>query len=202
MKLSLLGAMAILALPLACSSSPAQPPAADPREPARVIGARCPMPPSPEGARLDPPQVLTEMVLLDAPRDMPPRGASIADVVGDPRVTVLSTPHMLGTIGIPATLSITGPGVAAEDLREITTLARIEADGRVQLTLSIALGDAGPPVRTTLVTGDQQLAIVGQNKGDRSLVVLVVPYVVRAQSDLRRIYECKLAQRDAALSAR
>jgi hypothetical protein len=151
--------------------------------------------------RFESPKVFTEIALVEVPLGYvprPPVGSSVADITRDPNVVITSVAHVLATQGAPTTIAVAPPGQSTR----ITVAPTIDRGGTVNMELEVVV-DASPnppavkttTMKTTLVMRDQQLVIAGGRQSEgKSLIVLVMPYVVRGKGDLAQLYECKRAR--------
>lgn len=174
----------------ACSSSPAAPTEA--REPAVA------------------PRILVEAVLYDAPRDaqVPPLHANLAalpDVASKAGARNVVGAHALVANDEAASmLMTTDAGAAANAFSGGRLLVRphLAEAGQIRLEVDLQLGDKS--AKTTLVVNDRQAIVLGPQidlEQDRRLVIVLRPWVVRGEADLRAKLDEIGAARAAGTSA-
>jgi hypothetical protein len=135
----------------------------------------------------------------------------------DPRFEIPRVAHVIVTNDAASTLAWDAPGPTPTpgsdprrwDLR-LTAHAETTTPGSLRLELDLApappLGT--PPeawsipehrrVRTTVVIGEQQPVVLGLPRGAGAVgpsLMVVTPYFIREEADLRRLFECKMRER-------
>lgn len=174
--------------------------------------AGCP-PRSEHGAPADRDQIFAEMVVLEAPTSLARTAStsSVVELARRPEVRLLGTPHVMTDIGTRSTMTVAtyGGALARFELHQVSVgaevaepdLTALELEVVVQLpqreattaprtsraVLSLAPRDGQPAVGSAALTHDR----------DRSLIVVVTPWRIRSDADLRAHFECKLRQRSA-----
>jgi hypothetical protein len=109
------------------------------------------------------------------------------------------------------------PDSGRSSVSELVVTARVAPEPSQELRLEVAVERAqasdpsreqptasprGP--RTTLVLTDQRAAVLGfdpaitEAGGSGGMTLLLTPYIIRRDDDLRRLFECKMAQRARA----
>jgi hypothetical protein len=214
------GALMSIAAGCGRPAPPSQPASGTPAARPRGIALRCPMPAkgSPSGAP-DPKRVFLEVAQVDgglpAPSPSPgPAPPSLSALLDDPRVDVPRVGGIMATIEAPATLPwdtlSAAPGRPCEAVErwDLTLTPRVAGPGRVKL--AIALEPARPPgtppeawqvpahraVKTEVEVQDQQTTVLGMPRvgaSSRPSVVVVTPYFLRDDDDLRQLMQCKAA---------
>jgi hypothetical protein len=175
------------------------------------------LPPPPGGARAPiEPGLFVELAILEVPAK---KGEDIVSrdlraLALDPAVRLLGAPQIFVTETRPTTLVVEehiGP-LAAITLRDVT--ARLAPEGSTALPFDLHVGldlptppDAprASPKRTEIgaifLPADRRLVAFVKplpTPAGRMLEVLLTPYVVRDETDLRAIFACKMARRDSA----
>jgi hypothetical protein len=133
----------------------------------------------------------------------------------DPEVRLLGTPHLSAAFDTTARATLedhVGP-LAAATLHEITATPRRATDAQLVLELDTTLflptsqaARTPTEVRMHFVTAPgvgQAVTLtepIPQQPG-QSLLLLLKPYVLRSEADLRAIFACKMAQRQRALAS-
>jgi hypothetical protein len=214
-------AASLIALSMATTScgrgSTARTPmASDAVEAKRLIARQCPMPPAPQSASGEAraPRVFVEVAMLEA-SSSEPWAPSRLDWRDDPGLALARVAHVMTTSGVttivPWDAEATTPngdacaGIGRSDL-SITTHA--SANGAEPIRLDIRIEPAPPLGRpketwqvpdhrvtqTTLLLQDQQLVMMAPTRqpNKKPSIIFLMPYVVREDGDLRRLFECKM----------
>jgi hypothetical protein len=213
-----------IALPLVMTSCGRRPPArmpiaADAVEAKRLIAQQCPMPPAPQSltgeARAS--RVFVEIATLEA-LSGEPLALSRLNWREDPRLAVTRIAHVMTTSGVAATVPWDAEGGTAEgaacggvDRSDLSITTQLSANGAGPLRLDIRIEPA-PPLgqpketwhvpehritQTTVLLQDQQLVTMApvRQPNKNPIIMIVMPYVVRDDGDMRRLFECKMQQR-------
>ncbi|RYZ04399.1 MAG: hypothetical protein EOO73_24310 [Myxococcales bacterium] len=164
-----------------------------------------------------PRRVLLEIARLTGQPDRPLPPLSSPGRSGpfdDPSLVVQSLTHIIVENEVPSTLPWDAPQSApirahadAPQRWDLRLTARAETAGALRLEVDLAPAPPlGTPaeawsipehrrVHTTVVVGEQQPVVLGLPAGagapERSLMV-VMPYFIREEADLRRLFECKM----------
>lgn len=171
-----------------------------------------------EPAAVERRQVFVELLLLEGPHATvsAARLSDVSRLASDPSLQLLAAPHVMTGLGqrYEQTL-VERIGVSHEaSLHRMSVLPRETSDGSVVLELDIIMqlananGAAPAPTATTTLTmaGSEQRLLIGSaalpHQQDRALLLLVKYWRIREPQDLRRIFECKMRQRQDALSKR
>jgi hypothetical protein len=157
----------------------------------------------------------TALFLLPTARANLPLPASRESLTRAPDVRLLGTPHLVVASEATARAALEdhlGP-LAEVALREITATPRQTADARLAIELETVLllptqqTPTGRPresrIRFFAVPHPgQAMAVTEQipEQPGQSLLLLLTPYAIRRESDLRAIFLCKMAQRQRALA--
>ena len=189
----------------------------------RAIAQPCPMPlpmrPSTEDTR--PLQVFIEAAALEGEFDPSNPSANAAlHWRDDPRLAVTRVAQFLATSNVPAMVPW-DDGVGSSAGAPCTDWARsdlrvtphVTAERAAPLRIDIRLEPAPPlgqgketwhvpehrVTHTTLVLSDQQSATLAlaRQPGKKQSVMIVTPYLVRDEGDLRRLFECKMQRATA-----
>ncbi|HMI84575.1 MAG TPA: hypothetical protein VK550_10800 [Polyangiaceae bacterium] len=210
---------ALIALSLAmtaCSRGPAQRPMAGYAvEAKRAIAQPCVLPPAQPSASGETrvPRVFVEIAALET--DSGERWVpSTLDWRDDPRLGLTHVAHLMTTNDVAATIPWDEGNVSPEaacagtNRADLSVTSHVPADGVGPLRLDIRIEPAPPlgqsketwhvpehrTTRTTVVVQDQQLIVFARvpeaNKKPR--IMIVMPYVVRDDGDMRRLFECKM----------
>jgi hypothetical protein len=141
--------------------------------------------------------------------------ASRDGLTHDPEVRLLGTPHLSAAFDTTARATLedhVGP-LAAATLRDVTVTPRQATDAPLVVELDIVLllptsQSASSPTQARIhfVTAPrvgQAVTLTEQipEQPGQSLFLLLKPYVVRSEADLRAIFLCKMAQRQRALAS-
>ncbi|WP_394843181.1 hypothetical protein LZC95_39790 [Pendulispora brunnea] len=160
-------------------------------------------------------QVFVEMAIFRVSRDFagpmprPDDGDTLNRLLEDPRVTLVSTPHMLATDGYPVTISgsIDGrPGT------RIVVIPTIDPQDAIHLDLDLSIHESDGrdaasarrlATRTTVTVGDHQfltgaLQAVPPDPNERWLFTLDAQ-IVRSRADLKKLFEEKQRQREESI---
>jgi hypothetical protein len=163
-------------------------------------------------------QVFTELILMEAPTATA-RAARVSDLpqLGrDASVQLLAAPHLMGDVDQRAEQTLVDHiGVSQEaSLHRLSLLPREASDGALVLELGVTLqlpnanGAVPAPTATTTVTmtgAEQRLLLASAplpHRQDRALLALVKYWRIDGSQDLRGIFECKMRQRQSALSGK
>jgi hypothetical protein len=139
--------------------------------------------------------------------------------MNDPKSGARHAGGLLATSGVvsrmPWDVGKAGPGVAdggAASQWELAITPHVGSPAEaLRIEIAIEPAAAAPPqatalradrgARTTLVVRDQQPIVLGLVPsvtgvgGERGATLLVTPYIVRREDDVRRLFECKMANR-------
>lgn len=174
-------------------------------------------PPPPEGARAPiEPGLFVELAILEVPAKKEDDVVSrdLRALALDPAVRLLGAPQIFVTEARPTTLVVEehiGP-LATLALRDVTARLALAGSTAFPFDLRVGLDLPTPPdapraspkrteVGATFAPADRQLLAFVKplpTASGRALEVLLTPYVVRDEADLRVIFACKMARRDAA----
>lgn len=195
------------------------------RQVLRMFETPCPSAPAQTEARLEGSGALhrPQRVFLDtAVFELPTHAAQAksadfsSTLVANPAVRLLGTPHLIAEAERSTMVLEERTGlVTTSTLNELSATATFADDQRTVLDLEIVL--QVPPardsksseltaqkrrIRMLLAPRDRQhvrsSAPIPEQPG-RSLLVLLTPYVLDDDSDLRAVFECKMWQRQRAL---
>jgi hypothetical protein len=161
-------------------------------------------------------QVFSELYLMEGPSATVSaiRLSDLERLAGDPSLLLLAAPHLVSDLDerIEQTL-VDHIGVSQEaSLHRLALMPRESSDGSVVIELGVTLqlpnatGVVPAPTATTAMTltGAEQQLMLGSSalphRKDRALLALVKYWRIRDSQDLRRIFECKMRQRQHALS--
>jgi hypothetical protein len=148
-------------------------------------------------------------------------GNTFAELLRDPRLEMPRVGHFVVANDAPQTMAwdsektSAAGGSAERDRWDLTLTAHADGERPARVRLEVSLAPAPPlgtppeswqipehrRIHTTVVVADQQTVVLGgvaepgATSGSRS-ILLMTPYVLREQSDLKRLFECK--QRQAA----
>lgn len=205
----------------ACHPRAERAPSAAPARASRPpIAQRCPELLVPRAASSAPPRVFLEVaqVIGDvaAPVTSSPAAAP-SSPFDDPRLEVPRVAHVIVTNDVASTLAWDTPGPAPTLGREpqrwdLRLTAHVESSGAGSLRLELDLAPAPPlgtppeawsipehrRVHTTVVIGEQQPVVLAlpHGAGARGPSLMVVtPYFIREDADLRRLFQCKMRER-------
>lgn len=173
-----------------------------------------PPPTPPPGAQPEPlsPGVFLELALFTTPRSVANAKDLRSALAKTPTARFIAAPHVLLEFGRTVILPFdehTGP-LTHTTLRAIEGTATVASDRRLALELSMILQlptppDAQPPVNPTAtrvrfvlgLPARQVVAATAAIPGwpDESAVVLLVAHVIREDSDLRALFECRMRER-------
>jgi hypothetical protein len=163
-------------------------------------------------------EVFVELILLSGPPATvgAARLADVSRLANDPNIQLLAAPHVVTGLGQRHEQTLIDRiGVSHEaSLHRISVLPSDVSDGTLALELGVTmqLANAGgvvpAPTATATLTlaGGEQRLLLGSaalpHQQDRALLALVKYWRIRGSEDLRRIFECKMRQRQHALSKR
>lgn len=190
----------------AASASPAAPAVAS--APRRGIARQCPMPtkgPTP-GA---PAKVFVEVAQVEGTLGAPPaRPASagppsLSALLDDPRLEVPRVGHVMAALEAAATIAWdvapppAAPGRPRADVErwDLTLTPHAIGPGRARTPKEAWHVPEHRAVKTTLDIDDQQTVVLGFPPGaapGRPSVVVVTPYLLRDDDDMRQLFACKL----------
>ena len=158
----------------------------------------------------------TAWFLLPSARASVALPASRERLTADPEVQLLGTPHLFATFDAPARAVFdehTGP-LAEATLHDITVIPKQTADGQLAIELDTGLllptsptaSESPAPVRIHFVAAPrsgQPVALTERIPGrpDQSLLILLTPYAIQGEAELRAIFTCKMARRQRALAS-
>jgi hypothetical protein len=172
--------------------------------------------PQPPPGQARAPRVFVEVATLEA-YSGEPWAPSTRDWRDDPRLTLTRVAHVLTTSDVATTVpwdaeAAASPGapcigVDRSDLR-LTTHVSPDGTGPLQLDIRI---EPAPPLgqaketwhvpehrvtQTTVVLQDQQFVTMAlaRHPNKKPTIMIVMPYLVREDGDLRRLFECKMQQ--------
>jgi hypothetical protein len=177
-------------------------------------------PPPPATARPAPgpftPEVFLETALFSLPTASATTPLSLQSLARDPDVRLLGTPHVAARFDVTSRALLEdriGP-LAQITLREITATPRPTADTQLAVELEAVLllptpqNAAGKPAQARLhfVAAPRAGQTVASTEPipeqpGQSLLLLLRPYLVQHERDLRAIFLCKMAQRQRALAS-
>jgi hypothetical protein len=209
-------------LATACHPQAERAPAAAPSgAPARAsqprIAQRCPELLVPRAASSAPPRVFLEVAQLvgDVGGPLPISSAAAPPTpFDDPRFEVPRVANVIATSDVASTLAWDTPSATSTPAHEpqrwdlrLTPHLETSASGPLRLELDLApappLGT--PPetwiipehrrVRTTVVLGEQQPVVLALPRGAGASgpsLMVVTPYFIREEADLRRLFQCKM----------
>jgi len=211
----------LLALPPAMAScgrgTAARPPMpADAVEAKQLIAQQCPMLPASPSLQGEAraPRVYVEVATLEA-LSGEPLAPSRFDWRDDPRLAVTRVAHVMTTSGVAAIVPWDAEGGTPEgaacsgvERSDLSITTQVSANGAEPLRLDIRIEPAPPlgqaketwhvpehrTTHTTLLLQDQQLvtmALASQPNKNPSIMI-VMPFVVRDDGDVRRLFECKM----------
>jgi hypothetical protein len=161
-------------------------------------------------------QVFTELYLMEGPSATvsTARLSDLERLAGDASLRLVAAPHLVSDLDqrIEQTL-VEHIGVSREaSLYRLALAPRESSAGSIVIELGVtfqlpnATGVVPAPTATTTMTmtGAEQQLMLGSSalphRKDRSLLALVKYWRIRDSQDLRHIFECKMRQRQHALS--
>jgi hypothetical protein len=161
-------------------------------------------------------EVFTELILLEGPSATlnAARVADLAALAVDPSLELLAAPHVMAHLGQRVELTLVDRIGAAREasLHQLRVLPRETSDGAVVLELQVTFqlpnpsgGVPAPTATVTLTTtgAEQQLLLTTTalpHARGRGLLALLKYWRVRDPLDLRAIFECKMRERQKAIS--
>lgn len=161
-------------------------------------------------------QVFSELYLVEGPSATisAARLSDLEQLAGDSSLRLLAAPHLVSDLDQRTEQTLVEHiGVSQEaSLYRLALVPRESSDGSVVIELGVTLqlpnatGVVPAPTATTTMTvaGAEQQLMLGSSalphRKDRSLLALVKYWRIRDSQDLRRIFECKMRQRQRALS--
>jgi hypothetical protein len=177
----------------------------------------CTLPaPTNPGRLEDRDEVFTELILLAGPSATlsAARVADLTTLAADPSLEVLAAPHVMAHLGQRAELTLVDRIGATREasLHQLRVLPREASDGAVVLELQATFQLPNPsgavPAATATVTltttgAEQQLLLTTTalpHAQGRTLLALLKYWRIHAEQDLRAIFECKMRERQKALS--
>jgi hypothetical protein len=135
----------------------------------------------------------------------------------DPRFEVPRVAHVIATSDVASTLAWDTPSAtstpASEPQRwDLRLTPHLETPASGTLRLEVDLAPAPPlgtpaetwiipehrRVRTTVVIGEQQPVVLALPRGagaSAASMMVVTPYFIREEADLRRLFQCKMRER-------
>jgi len=152
---------------------------------------------------------------LAAPRPLTDPAAELERLAQDDRARFLGAPQLMVRSEAPSQGIIaerTGPLLEAA-LRDVTARVKPAAGGAFVLEFELGIDlpheGFGAPTRRAVKAsasprGDELVGFVASVPGlpGKSLHVLAVPYVIRGESDLRALFQCKMQRREQAVRNR
>lgn len=161
-------------------------------------------------------QVFTELFLMEGPSTTvsAARLSDLSQLARDPRLQLLAAPHLITDVGQRTEETLVEHiGVSQQaSLYQVSVLPRESSEGWVVLELGMTLqlpnanaAAPAPTASTTLtMTGPEQQLLLSSaalpHGRDRALLVLAKYWRIHDTLDLRDIFECKMRQRQHALS--
>jgi hypothetical protein len=203
----------------ACHPQEARAPSPAPaRAPRPQIAQRCPELLVPRAVSSAPVRVFIEVAQVVGDIAAPVTSVTTPPApFDDPRLEVPRVAHVIAESDVASMLAWDTPDSPATlaneprrwDLR-LTPHLEAAASGSLRLELDLApappLGT--PPeawsipehrrVRTTVVIGEQQSVVLGLPRGAGAVgpsLMVVTPYFIREEADLRRLFQCKMRER-------
>lgn len=182
----------------------------------RALMYECPKLTEPEASTQARRQVFTEVILMEGPSATvkAARVSDLSQLAHDPSLRMLAAPHYVGDLEQRGEHTLVEHiGVSREaSLYRLSVLPRETSEGALVLELGITLqlpnpsGAAPAPTGSTTLTmtGNEQQLLLGSaplpHRQDRALLALVKYWRIDDTQDLRSIFECKMRQRQHALS--
>lgn len=177
----------------------------------------CTLPPPTNPARLeDRHEVFTELILLEGPTATlnAARVADLPALAVDPSLELLAAPHVMAHLGQRAELTLVDRIGATREasLHRLSTLPRETSEGAMVLELQATFqlpnpsGSVPAPTATVTLTttgAEQQLLLTTTalpHAQGRALLALLKYWRIRDPQDLRAIFECKMRERQKAIS--
>jgi hypothetical protein len=187
------------------------------------IAQRCPELLVPRAASSAPPRVFLEVAQIigdvAAPVTSSP-AATPPSPFDDPRLEVPRVAHVIGTSDVASMLAWDTPGptpaLGSEPQRwDLRLTPHLETTGSGSLRLELDLAPAPPlgtppeawsipehrRVHTAVVIGEQQPVVLALPRGAGARGpswMVVTPYLIREEADLRRLFQCKMRERQRA----
>jgi hypothetical protein len=175
-----------------------------------------PAAPPPQGGPFTPSVFLdTALFLLPTARADVRLPASSHGLAHDPDVLLLGTPHLSAELDATSRVAVedhTGP-LLQPVLHELSATAKPTEDAGLAIALEAVLqlptspNATGKPPESrihwlTAPKFGQPVVLTAQvpERPGQSLLLLLTPYSIRGEADLRAIFLCKMAQRQAAAS--
>ncbi len=158
------------------------------------------------------------MVVLEAPTSLALTASrsSVVELAQRPEVRLLGTPHIMVDAGASSSMTVaTRDGVLERlELHQISVAAKVaEPDLAVlelELVVQLPQREATTPPKTSRATlsvapregrAVVDSAVLSHDR-TRSLLVIMTPWRIRSEADLRAHFECKMRQRSAELQRR
>jgi hypothetical protein len=206
----------------ACHPQAGQAPSTAPARASRPqIAQRCPELLVPRAGASAPAKIFVEVAQIVGDLADPVTGSPAPlSPFDDPRLAVPRVAHVIVTNDVASTLAWDTPGptpaLANEPQRwDLRVTPHLETAGSGPLRLELDLAPAPPlgtppeawsipehrRVHTTVVIGEQQPVVLALPRGAGApgpSLMVVTPYFIRDEADLRRLFQCKMRERDRA----
>jgi hypothetical protein len=176
----------------------------------------CALPKPPPDAPDTRREVFAELALLEGPVATlaAARLEDLPALAADPHLRLLAAPHLVAKLGTRADVTLVDRIGATQEasLYRLDIAPRETSEGGVVLELDVTLqlpnpnGTIPAPTATTTMTTtghEQQLMLLSAplpHTKARSLLALVKYWRIRDQQDMRAIFECKMRERQNAIS--
>lgn len=183
-------------------------------------------PPDPRDVADTPPRVFVEAYLLEVPQDAHWQitSSALVELSRVPRVKLVASPHIIARLDTATTMDlgtrIMPLGASLEPgmfFKGMTVQPHSTGPAELILDLDLALDTLEPEaeatqsapverhVRNTFILRDRKTAMLdapvpGYSRG--SLLLLLKPYVITGQHDLRDIFTCKMQLRQRVVARR
>jgi hypothetical protein len=182
----------------------------------RALAYECPQLAEPAPSAQARQQVFTELIVLEGPSATvkAARSNDLSQLAHDPSLRLLATPHYVGELDQRAEQTLVEHiGVSDEaSLYRLSVLPRETSEGALVLELGVTLQLPNPSGAAPVPTGSATLTMTGPkrqlllgsaplpHRQDRALLALAKSWRIDDTQDLRSLFECKMRQRQHALS--
>jgi hypothetical protein len=179
------------------------------------VTASCPLGAPPSVPERD--SVFVEALVFDVPSAIADAASlmNAARLVQEPGVRLLAGPHLVADMERESAFTLVDvQGYSEEATLHAVSLTPHRADDTMVLDLALTLQLPNPRRATPNPTREVRLRLASRNdaplvasaawepQAKRSLMVVLQGHSVRAQEDLRRIFECKMRRRAESLRPR
>jgi len=180
-----------------------------------AVNARCPGFEAPKSVRGPREDLFVETAILDLPSTWAAQASlqTLSNLSRNDQVHLVATPHVIGKFGQQTEMELGANG----EMHEQASLVRWRmlphrADGAVVLDLELELAPptsehvtvTSPRVLRFSMTAHENEPVLARVEWDaasrRSLLLVVRPFEIRDEQDLRAIFQCKMQQHALAVS--